>query len=56
MSVGVNPPNSDAVVEIADELVARYVADGWSVASGEPPTDEGEPAPKRRGRPPKSAS
>ena len=25
-----NPPNSDAVVDIADDLVERYEAAGWS--------------------------
>lgn len=31
MSVKVNPPVSAAVVEIPDELVEKYEAQGWTV-------------------------
>lgn len=36
MSAAVNPPGSDAVVEIADELIKHYMEQGWTlVAAGE---------------------
>lgn len=32
MAIAVNPPGSDAVVEIADELVKHYTEQGWTLA------------------------
>lgn len=51
MPTRVHPPMSKAVVEIGDELVERYKAQGWTVVADKEPE-----APKRRGRPPKSES
>jgi hypothetical protein len=53
MSVRVSPLSSDAVVEVPDDLLERYVSQGWAVVETEHPSDE--PA-KRRGRPPKIES
>lgn len=39
MGVKVSPPSSDAIVEIADELVEHYKQQGWTVA-GEPVTEK----------------
>lgn len=58
MPTKVRAANSSAVVEIADELVVRYVAQGWSViAAKAAPKIEPEPDLEARrgpGRPPKS--
>lgn len=35
MGSQVSPPSSSAVVEIADELVERYIAQGWTLAAVE---------------------
>lgn len=52
MGAKVSPPNSDAVVVIADELVERYKEQGWTVA-GKPAAVEPE-VKRGPGRPPKS--
>ena len=35
MATRMNPPHSEAVVEVRDEDVDRYSEAGWSKASGE---------------------
>lgn len=53
MGVKVSPPNSDAVVVIAEELVERYKQQGWTVA-GKPAAEVADTEPKKPGRPAKS--
>lgn len=51
MGTRVSPLNSDAIVEIPDELVAAYVAQGWTAEKA-----ADSDAPKKRGRPAKTDS
>lgn len=47
--VAVNPPSSAAVVDIADDLLEKYVAQGWTAVDAKPETVK-----RRPGRPKKS--
>ena len=47
MGVKIRPAFSSAVVEIADELVAGYVAQGWVEVKPEPKKQDGKPSAKK---------